>query len=130
MWISSRVDSLLRDKQSTIMALVQFRAEAEAKASRVEVENARLRADLDWFKLRLNAVEKERAQLIAAAIGVKISIPEFQPRMDNPEEALNQLPDLSTIGNDAVDTNIDPAANLGQEQAVSYELMPGYRRNE
>jgi hypothetical protein len=88
---------------------------------RVEIENTRLRADLDWFKLRLNSVEKERAQLIAAAIGVKVSIPEFVPQTQNLGDALNEMPDLSTIGNDALD-------DLGKEQGEpDYSMMPGYR---
>lgn len=93
----------------------------------LERMNARLQSDLDWAKLRLNAVEKERAQLIAAAIGVKISIPEFVPKMDNLEDVLNQVPDLSTVGNDAKEDNTDVARTLGQELAIDYSLMPGYR---
>lgn len=102
--------------------------EAQGENTRLKVENERLNGRLSWAMLRLNAVEKERAQLISAAIGVKVSIPEFQPvEEDDHGRALHEMPDLSTIGGDAHE---DPAAVLsgvGQELGVSYELMPGYR---
>jgi hypothetical protein len=100
-------------------------AEAGTRAAGYERENARIRADLDWFKLRLNAVEKERAQLIAAAIGVKISVPEFMPKFDNVEEAFNQLPDLSSVGGDAKDEQV--VTGFEQETGIDYSQLPGYR---
>lgn len=116
------------DQQAAISMFRREKEKLEAQVVALERMNSRLQSDLDWAKLRLNAVEKERAQLIAAAIGVKISIPEFVPKTDNPEEALNQLPDLSTVGNDAKEDNTqDWTKSLGQELAVDYSLMPGYR---
>ena len=92
---------------------------------RLEIENARLRADLDWFKLRLNQVERERAQLIASAIGVKIAVPEFVPTYEDPGKALHELPDLSTVGGDAREEAQPTDAEPGE--GVNYSLMPGYR---
>lgn len=122
MWISNAVDAMLRDRQSTIMALVHHRSEAEGKAAQLESENARLRSDLDWFKHRLNQVEMERAMLIQDRIGVKINVPQFVPAMHDPAEALHQMPDLSTIGGDA---KFEPGVEPGE--GVDYSLMPGYK---
>ncbi len=91
----------------------------------LERMNARLQSDLDWAKLRLNAVEKERAQLILAATGVKMAYPEFTPAYD-PEKALNQIPDLSTIGGDAKEEKLE-VDGLGREMEPNYSLLPGYR---
>ena len=102
-------------------------AEATGRATRLEIENARLRADMDWFKLRLNQVERERGQLIQAAIGVKIAVPEFVPTYENPGAALNEMPDLSTVGHDAVDDSggvVRTSADPGE--GVDYSMMPGY----
>jgi hypothetical protein len=94
-------------------------------ADRLTLENARLRADLDWFKHRLNQVERERGQLIQAAIGVKVAVPEFVPTFEDPATALHEMPNLSTIGGDALpDTTVDP--NVEPGEGVDYSLMPGY----
>jgi hypothetical protein len=88
----------------------------------LEIQNTRLRADLDWFKLRLNSVEKERAQLIAASIGVKVSVPEFMPSAGDAgqvRDAFQEMVDLTTVGGDAHD---EPTGD-----GVDYSQMPGYR---
>ena len=92
---------------------------------RLKEENARLRSDLDWFKLRLNQVEMERAMLMQDRIGVKISVPQFVPATENPDEALNKVVDLTTVGGDAddVDTDADPNQNFG----IDYRNLPGYK---
>lgn len=98
---------------------------AEGENVRLRIENERLRADMDWFKLRLNQVERERGQLIQAAIGVKIAVPEFVPSYEDPAEALNQMPDMSTVGGDAPD---DAEAGSGAVSGMDYSLMPGYKK--
>jgi len=81
---------------------------------------------MDWFKLRLNQVERERGQLIQAAIGVKIAVPEFVPTYEDPGQALQEIPDLSTIGGDAKDQGLTQTeAELGE--GVDYTQMPGYK---
>lgn len=102
------------------------KGEAHGWCNRLKEENARLRADLDWFKLRLNQVERERGQLIQAAIGVKIAVPEFVPTYEDPGKALNEMPDLSTVGGDAVDQGED-RGGADPAEGVDYALMPGYR---
>lgn len=90
----------------------------------LERMNARLQADLDWFKHRLNQVERERGQLIQAACGIKIAVPEFVPTFEDPAEALNQMPDLSSVGDDAKQQDDTPGMDLTGD--VDYSLMPGY----
>ena len=93
----------------------------------LKMESVRLRADLDWFKLRLNQVERERGQLIQAAIGVKIAVPEFVPTYENPAAALNEMPDMSTVGGDARDDGGAPVQTSAEPgEGVDYSMMPGY----
>lgn len=108
---------------ATSKALIE-QSRALGEVQRLQIENERLRADMDWFKHRLNQVEKERAQLILAATGTKIAYPEFTPAY-NPEDALNQLPDLSTVGGDARD-EFDSAPQ--EMSGVDYSLLPGYKK--
>lgn len=98
-----------------------------AANERLRSENAQLRATCNWMQLRLNATEKERAQLISAAIGVKIAIPEFVPAhgIDQIENALNEMQDLGTVGGDARDELPRTAASV---EAPDYSMMPGYRK--
>jgi hypothetical protein len=122
MWISkAEYLALHKEIVSAKAELGESWARMRDQLLTLERMNTRLQGDLDWAKLRLNSVEKERAQLIAAAIGVKVSIPEFVPQTQNLGDALNEMPDLSTIGNDAID-------ELGKEQGEpDYSMMPGYR---
>ena len=99
----------------------------EAERDRLRIENERMRADMDWFKLRLNQVERERGQLIQAAIGVKIAVPEFVPTYEAPGKALNEMPDLSTVGMDARDEGGMPRTSADPGEGVDYSMLPGYK---
>lgn len=123
MWVDRKLYTELHKQleQQTKDAQLQT-THAHGQLMRLTIENERLRADMDWFKLRLNQVERERGQLIQAAIGVKIAVPEFVPTYEDPAEALNQMPDLSTVGEDALEPS-DAEASEG----VDYSMMPGYR---
>jgi hypothetical protein len=129
MWISQKA----MDEISVLATQVSnwqsdYAAEC-GKRQRLELENAQLRNDIEWFKHRLNQVEMERAMLIQSALGVKVSVPRFVPvEQGNEDEALSRMPDLSTVGNDAhLDNEEDPTRVLGSEQAADYTLLPGYR---
>lgn len=118
----------IREERKATQSWIMQASTERARADQLSVENIRMRADLDWFKLRLNAVEKERQQLIQAAIGVKIPIPEFTPIMEDPQEALNQgMPDLSCIGADAPD-GFNPESMLANTQP-NYDGLPARANN-
>jgi len=126
MWLTKSVEKHLNKLEDRVQEWAVLASKYSGEGKRLEIENTRLRADLDWFKLRLNAVEKERQQLIQAAIGVKIPIPEFTPVTENPSDMLNYaaLPDLSIIGSDAPD-DFNPA----QELAADYSALPQRANN-
>lgn len=128
MWIS-RAEYKQLHEQNTEIAATSLRdiGHLRGEMVRLEAENTRMQGTIDWMKLRLNAVEKERAQLIAAAIGVKIAIPEFVPAQSE-ETALNEMPNLSTVGGDAEDEP-EGRAKTELDPGVDYSQMPGYRAN-
>ena len=122
------LDALQTHKTEVAHYIVRI-AGLQGECAQLEIQNTRLRSDLDWFKMRLNAVEKERAQLIAAAIGVKIAIPEFIPTGADPATALSELPDMSTVGQDAKDDEANGRALVPATDAVGdYSMLPGYER--
>ena len=90
----------------------------------LERMNTQLTTERGWFMHRLNQVERERAMLIQDRIGVPISTPTFIPVADNKEdEALMQMPDLSTVGGDAHDNGPSDAE---PGDGVDFTMMPGY----
>ncbi len=105
MWISKAhyltMNGLIESSQNRNTEMLRREGAVLQKVSDLERENIRMRADIDWFKLRLNSVERERAQLIFAATGQKISVPEFVPTYDAPETALAEQPDFAAVGEDA-----------------------------
>jgi hypothetical protein len=128
MWIGTKVQAMIDGLIYREADMRQSVAVLSAELRRVESENTKLQAHIDWFKLRLNAVEKERAQLIAAAIGVKIAIPEFVPAADRVEDALNEMQNLSTVGGDALEDEDHGRPRTTNDGAADYTQMPGYRK--
>src|SRR3990167_3115262 len=75
-------------------------AEAEARAAREQV--AYLQATLEWSRVRLTQLEKERAQLVYAALGAKIPVPEFtqDPTAGLPQNLLTSMPSFDDLGDE------------------------------
>ncbi len=90
MWISKAAKAMLDTRDQLMLDQEHQLRENQGENTRLRIENTRLRADLDWFKHRLTQVERERGQLIQAAIGVKIAVPEFVPTYNDPGAALNE----------------------------------------
>jgi hypothetical protein len=118
---------LLDDRRLDTISYIAEIGRLQGVLRTMETENTRLRSDLDWFKLNFNMVQRERAQLIYAAIGVKTSILEFVPQTHNPEDALNQLPDLSRVGEDAApEPEAGGVPRFDENASPDYSQMPGY----
>ena len=130
MWISkghyNLMDRTINEAQARSTEMLRRESETLAVNKRLEIENERMVADLQWFKLRLNAIEKERQMLIMDRIGVKIPVPEFVTAQNLPDEldAMNGMPDLSMVGDDAPD-GFEPAKELGPD----YSGLPARKNN-
>lgn len=123
MWIS-------RGHYNTLNTLIESAQERntemlrrDGERIRMEIELAQLRNDVDWFKMRINQLERERAALLRSVTGTKIEVPEFLPTY-NPSEALdpNDNPFIGVGEDDLTDT---PTAGA----APTTETMPRRTRN-
>jgi hypothetical protein len=125
MWISKAAHELIEQARANATEAGTRFAAANAECLRLREENARLIATNAWMQHRLNQVEMERAMLMQDRIGVKISVPQFVPSMEDPSEALSKVVDISTIGADAKDDGSDVSDM--NNPGVVYDNLPGYR---
>lgn len=120
MWIRRRQLEFIEHEYRQARRDMDVQAgQLQAEQLRLHVENTRLRSDLDWFKLRLSQVEKERAQLIQSAVGVKIPVPEFIPD-ESPQDALTEMHAVfKGVGEDI------PESEDAVDQPEDFSAMPG-----
>jgi hypothetical protein len=118
MWISkamfATMNGLIESAQNRNTDMLRREGALHEKVAGLERENSRLRADQDWFKLRLNQVEQERAQLILAASGVRITTPTFVAAQEDPLRALQEMPDFAMVGADAPEDYSQMPAGVGK----------------
>ncbi len=62
------------------LTVARIRAEESARA--YQETNKGLQVTLDWLRVRVTQMEKERAAIIHAAYGVKIPVPEIAKAID------------------------------------------------
>lgn len=121
MWIGKQVAAQIEAMRVENAEMFGRLSAAHMEVTKLREENARLESRLTWFMTRLNHTEKERAQLIHAAIGVKTSVPEFVPTPHRPDEALHEMVDFTNVGEDAKDDG-----SAAQEVPVDYSMMPRF----
>lgn len=78
MWISKAHYNTLNELIESSQARNTEMLRRDGERERLKIENARMRADLDHMSVRLNQLEKERAQLTLTILGVKLPVPEFE----------------------------------------------------
>lgn len=92
------VDDLKTQRDKAIIdALV-----AKAEANVLKTSHKVLETNLDHLRLRVNQLEKERAQLTHAILGVKMSVPEFEAV--SPVEqagAFSEMPSFEDVGDES-----------------------------
>lgn len=93
---------------------------AKALQQRLEVEIAQLRNDADWFKMRINQLERERAALLKTTTGTRIEVPEFLPSYDAKDAVQPDQDMFRGVGDDDPDEKAPP---------VNYDTMPQRARN-
>ncbi len=130
MWIGkahyTTLNNLIERSQNRATEMLRRETTATQQIIDLKRQVAELTTERTWFMHRLNQVERERGQLIQAAIGTKIAVPEFVPTYEDPGAALNDMPSLNTVGADALD-QFTPTQQNGE---VDYSNLPGYKRQE
>jgi hypothetical protein len=127
MWISkahyNTLDGLVNSSQARNTEMLGREGALRQRVIDLEAENQRQRNDIKWFMHRLNQVELERAQLINAAIGVKLHVPQFQPPVEHDAaDVLNSMgAPYAGVGEDSP----DPADQIPAHEDFSH--LPGYK---
>lgn len=129
MWIGKDVyrtmNKLIESAQERNTEMLRREGALRQQVEDLTRELTNLRTERTWFMHRLTQVERERGQLIQAAIGTKIAVPEFVPTYEDPGAALNDSPIVNTLGEDALD-QFTP--RHGED--ADYSNLPGYKRQE
>ena len=127
MWMGKDVyrtmSGLIESAQNRNTEMLQREGALRQQVMDLTAENQRQRNDLKWFMHRLNQVELERAQLINAAIGVKLQVPQFQPPVELDAAAImNKMgAPFAGVGEDSS----DPQDQIPAHEDFSH--LPGYK---
>ena len=119
-----RLEKAIDKAFTDIGAGARLFGELREQVRSLEAENVRLRNDSKWFMHRLNQVELERAQLINAAIGIKLHVPQFQaPVEHDAADVMNAMgAPFAGVGEDSS----DPEDQIPAHEDFSH--LPGYTR--
>ena len=128
MWISKAhyltLDGLINSSQARNTEMLGREGALRQQVADLEAENNRQRNDIKWFMHRLNQVELERAQLIYAAIGTKLNVPQFKPPVEtDAADVMNAMgAPFAGVGEDST----DPQDQIPAHEDFSH--LPGYQR--
>jgi hypothetical protein len=92
MWVDRTIYDDLRMKEAAISAAF----------TTLQTRFAAQDAMVDWFRIRLTQLEKERAQMILRYTGVAVESPVFTKVPDEkaPEQILNEVSNFDDIGDE------------------------------
>ena len=129
MWIARKLfDGIVEDLKERNQTLGVLLQEASIHSRLYAEQNKVLQANLDSARLRLNQLERERAQLTNAILGVKIAVPEFVPISDakfDIGKTLSEMPGFEDVGDEV-------AALMGvshnADGTLKYSPTPGTTR--
>jgi hypothetical protein len=76
MWIPNRAFELFHISKDTVDCLRIDLAAIRVERDSLKANLATTQANLEWIRVRVNALELERAQLLEKAYGVKVPVPE------------------------------------------------------
>ena len=131
MWISNAhyrtMDELITSAQERNTEMLWREGGLQQELADLRRENQRLLDDQKFFMHRLNQVEMERAQLIHAAIGIKLAVPTFKAPEPTQDEILNNNGNpFIGMGEDSP----DPQDQLPHHQDGTEDLshMPGFNK--
>lgn len=77
MFVSKSALELFNIGRSHVDALREQIAASQAENRQLKDELAAIKANNDWFRVKVNSLEIERAQLLEKAYGIKVPIPEI-----------------------------------------------------
>lgn len=84
MWLPTKAFDLFRISHTTVTALREDLATIRVERDGLKSQLATTQANLEWIRVRVNALELERAQLLDKAYGIKVPVPEVVHRQISP----------------------------------------------
>lgn len=84
MWISNKIFELFEMNKETIADLREELSAIKSERDSIKTELYTTKANFDWLRIRTNALEIERAQLLEKAYGIKVLVPELVRAPINP----------------------------------------------
>ena len=89
-------------KQDAVMKLVEQAATARGELASLQARFAAQDAMVDWFRIRLTQLEKERAQMILKYTGVAIETPVFakEPEQTPLDQVLGEVSTFDDVGDE------------------------------
>jgi hypothetical protein len=93
MWISRAVFEDLRDQATKATAITD--------ALRTHI--TALNTTLSWLQVRLTQLEHERAVMLDKYMGIKVTVPVFEPDQQSTGDILNTMPSFNDMGDAEAD---------------------------
>lgn len=83
MWVSSKLVELFQISKDTVAKLQEELSVLKAERDLLKNQLVVTDANFNWFRLRVNALEMEKAQLVKKAYGIDVPVPEVarQPQI-------------------------------------------------
>jgi hypothetical protein len=97
--------------------LIHARAQAYGEAQALERQTLVFTTTLDWLRVRVNQLERERAALLFNQTGIKFPVPEIV-NTSEAKKSLDEAPSFEDPGDEA-------AAQLGITHALDGTLLYG-----
>jgi hypothetical protein len=94
MWIPRVVLDYLRVSKEGVDTLREELAAARAERDAFRVENAVLKTNFDWLRMKVNQLEYENKALIQKAYDIKLPAPELVRQMPAPQEPIDMFGDV------------------------------------
>lgn len=102
MWVPSAVVDWFHISKQAVDSLREELAGVRAERDSLKLQLASSQNHFDWLRVRVNALEVERAQLIEKAYGIKIPVPEIVRPAKSPLELNTDI--FNDMGDDAAKT--------------------------
>ncbi len=105
------------------IGLVEKESKARGELAALQTRFAAQDSMVDWFRIRLTQLEKERAQMILKYTGVAIETPVFakEPEQTPLDQVLGEVSTFDDVG-DEVAKRL--GINWKQDGTLSYEKRP------
>lgn len=99
MWLSNQIFDLFQISKEAVDALREELAATRAERDVLKHQLTVTQTQFDWLRLRVNALEHERAQLIKAAYNINSPVPEIVRTPSDVEQAMNSF-SFEDVGED------------------------------